>query len=236
MISWKKPGLQWSRTLLYYYKNPAPLNIRGPISQIQERAEVGLFADTDKPVQPSVGFFICKVHWRGETMEPKEVLDFFCRRRSVRRYLKKAIPDTTLDLLMKSAMAAPSGNNAQPWAFIIVRDVKLKEELSRVHAWVYMANEAPAAIVMLGDKGSQWWQEDCAAATQNLLLAAANLGLGAVWCGIKEDQAKAVRKILGIPPEMGVLCIVPIGYPAESLSPNTKFRKDKVHWDRFTKP
>jgi nitroreductase len=166
-------------------------------------------------------------------MEPKEILDFFCRRRSVRRYQKKAIPDDTLELLMKAAMAAPSGNNAQPWEFVIVRDAQIKEELSRVHPWVYMANEAPAAIVVLGNKRSEWWQDDCAAATENLLLAAANLGLATVWCGIKEDQAKAVRKILGIPAEMGVLCIVPIGYPAESLSPHTKYRKDKVHRDTY---
>jgi len=132
-------------------------------------------------------------------------------------------------------MAAPSGNNAQPWEFVIVREPKTKEELSRVHPWVYMAAEAPAAIVVLGDKSSEWWKDDCAAATQNLLLAAANLGLGTVWCGIKEDHARNVRKILGAPGHMGVLCIIPIGYPAESPSPHTKYRKDKVHWDRYAK-
>ncbi|MBI5966440.1 MAG: nitroreductase family protein [Deltaproteobacteria bacterium] len=168
-------------------------------------------------------------------MGSKEILDFICKRRSVRRYQKKAIPDETLELLMKAAMAAPSGNNAQPWEFVIVRESKIKEDLSRVHPWVYMAAEAPAAIIILGDKSSEWWKEDCAAATENLLLAAANLGLGTVWCGIKEDHARAVRKILGVPGHMGVLCIIPIGYPAESPSPHTKYRKDKVHWDRYSK-
>jgi len=168
-------------------------------------------------------------------MEPKEILDFICRRRSVRRFQKKPIPEETLTVLMKAAMAAPSGNNAQPWEWVIVRDPKIKEELSRVHSWVYMAAEAPAAIVVLGDKGSEWWADDCAAATENLLLAAANLGLGAVWCGIKEHDAKAVRKIVGAPDRFGVLCIVAVGYPAESPSPHTKYRKDKVHWDRFSK-
>ena len=168
-------------------------------------------------------------------MEPKEVLDFICKRRSVRRFQRKPIPDEILEALMKAAMAAPSGNNAQPWEFVIVRDPKIKEELSRVHSWVYMAAEAPGAVVVLGNKSSEWWQDDCAAATQNLLLAAANLGLGTVWCGIKEDHARAVRKILGVSGNMGVLCIVPLGYPAESLSPHTKFRKDRIHWDRYAK-
>ena len=168
-------------------------------------------------------------------MEPKEILDFICRRRSVRRFQKKPVPDEILEVLMKAAMAAPSGNNAQPWEFVIVRDPKIKEEISRVHSWVYMAAEAPAAIVVLGNKGSEWWEDDCAAATENLLLAAANLGLGAVWCGIKEEQAKVVRKILGVSGPVGVLCIVPIGYPAELPSSHTKYRKDKVHWDRYAK-
>jgi len=168
-------------------------------------------------------------------MGPKEVLDFICKRRSVRRYQKKALPDETLEALMKAAMSAPSGNNAQPWEFVIVRESKMKEELSRVHPWVYMAAEAPAAIVVLGDKSSEWWKDDCAAATQNLLLAAANLGLGTVWCGIREDHARTVRKILGVPGHMGVLCIIPIGYPAESPSPHTKYQKDKVHWDGYAK-
>ena len=168
-------------------------------------------------------------------MEAKEVLDFICKRRSVRRFQKKPVPDEILEALMKAAMAAPSGNNAQPWEFVIVRDPKIKEELSRVHSWVYMAAEAPAAVVVLGNKSSEWWEDDCAAATENLLLAAANLGLGTVWCGIKENDAKKVRKILGAPESLGVLCIISIGYPAENPPPHTKYRQDKVHWNQFGK-
>ena len=166
-------------------------------------------------------------------MEPQEILDFICQRRSVRRYQKKAIPEETLTLLMKAAMAAPSGNNAQPWEWVIVRDPQIKEELSRVHSWVYMVAEAPAAIVVLGNKSSEWWADDCAAAAENLLLAAANLGLGTVWCGIKENDARTVRKILAAPERLGVLCIIAVGYPAESPPRHTKYRKDKVHWEKF---
>jgi nitroreductase len=168
-------------------------------------------------------------------MEPKDVLDFICRRRSVRRFQKKPIPEETLTLLMKAAMAAPSGNNSQPWEFVVVRDPKIKQDLSRVHPWVDMAADAPAAVAVMGDQGSKWWADDCAAATENFLLAAANLGLGTVWCGIKEHDAKTVRRILGAPERLGVLCIIAVGYPAESPSPHTKYRKEKVHWDRFDK-
>jgi nitroreductase len=166
-------------------------------------------------------------------MDSKAILDFICRRRSVRRFQKKEIPADLFEVLMKAAMAAPSGNNVQPWEFVIVRDPKNKEALARVHPWVHMASGAFAAVVVLGDKTSEWWEDDCAAATENLLLAAANLGLGAVWCGIKEDDSKEVRKILGVPDRFAVLCIIPIGYPAESPPPHTKYRPDKVHWDRY---
>ncbi len=166
-------------------------------------------------------------------MEIKEVLDFICKRRSVRRFQKKPIPEEALTALMKAAMAAPSGNNVQPWEFVIVRDPKIKEELSKVHTWVYMMADAAASVVVMGDKGTEWWADDCAAATENLLLAAANLGLGTVWCGIKEPDGKKVRKILGAPDRLEVLCMIAVGYPAENPPPNTKYRKDKVHWDRF---
>ncbi len=168
-------------------------------------------------------------------MNREDLLDFFFRRRSIRRFQKKPIAEEDLTLLMKAAMAAPSGNNAQPWEFVIVQDKNTKERLSKVHPWVYMAAEAPAAVVVLGDKTSKWWEHDCAAATQNLLLAAANLGLGTVWCGITEEQAGKVRQLLNLPDKLGVLAVVPIGYPAETPSPHTKYRADKVHKDRYSK-
>ena len=166
-------------------------------------------------------------------MNREELLGFFCRRRSVRRFQHRDIAEEDLTLLMKAAMAAPSGNNAQPWEFVIVREKILKEKLSKVHPWVSMAAEAPAAIVVLGDKSSRWWEHDCAAATENLLLAAAHLGLGAVWCGIRDEQEEKVRQLLHIPDRFGVLAIVPVGYPAETPSPRTQYRSDKVHRDRY---
>jgi nitroreductase len=166
-------------------------------------------------------------------MGSKEILDFFFKRRSVRRFQKKAIPEEILDVLMQAAMAAPSGNNFQPWEFVIVRDPRIKADLSRVHPWVSMAAEAPAAIVVLGDTNSEWWEHDCSAAVENLLLAAANLSLGTVWCGMRENHAQTIRKILGVPAKMGVLAIVPIGYPAENPSPQTKYRAAKVHHDHY---
>jgi nitroreductase len=167
-------------------------------------------------------------------VEPKEVLDFICHRRSIRRFQKKEIPEEIFELLLKAAMAAPTANNVQPWEFIIVREPKTKEALSQVHPWAYMAADSPAAIVVAGDKRSEWWKDDCSAAAENLLIAAANVGLGTVWCGTNRDHANSIRKILAIPEVMGVLCIIPIGYPAEFPTPQTKFRKDKIHWESFS--
>jgi nitroreductase len=166
-------------------------------------------------------------------MDAQEILKFICRRRSVRRFENKPLSPEILDTLMKAAMAAPSGNNSQPWEFAIVQDPKIKDAIANVHPWVSMAKQAAAAVIVMGDKSSEWWKHDCAAAAENLLLAVANLGLGAVWCGIKEHQEEAVRKILGAPSRLGVLCIIPVGHPAESPLPNTKYRKNKIHMDRY---
>jgi len=94
----------------------------------------------------------------------------------------------------------------------------------------------PWANALLAESGLVFAQLDGLALQADdgdLLLAAANLGLGAVWCGIKGHQEEAVRKILGAPSKLGVLCIIPLGYPAEAPPPSTKYKKTKVHWNRY---
>lgn len=112
------------------------------------------------------------------------MLDFIYKRRSIRKYKPDAIPDELITEMLEAAMAAPSASNAQPWEFVVVRDPKTRRALSEVHQYAGMAADAPVVMVVLGDANNYWMQQDCAAATENLLLAAANLGLGTVWVGI----------------------------------------------------
>ena len=131
-------------------------------------------------------------------------------------------------------MAAPSGSNIQSWEFVVVRDPDLKRQLAQTHTWSHMAADAAAVFVVCGnERASHHWIADASAATQNLLLAVTALGLGAVWVGIypSADREAHVREALAIPEEIRVLCLVPVGHPAESKSPRTQYEDSKVHYE-----
>ena len=160
-------------------------------------------------------------------------------RTSIRSYSNKTIAEETLITLVKAGMAAPSGMNKQPWEFIVIQDRatldKLQEQTGK-----YMLAEAQAAIVVAGHSnkemgGSTYWVEDCSAATQNILLAAHSLGLGAVWTGVYPypKAMNAVSQILGIPNGITPLCLIPIGYPKKQQTPKQKYKKEKLHMNKW---
>ena len=163
-----------------------------------------------------------------------EMLDLIKKRRSIRKYTDEPVSDEAIRTMLEAAMAAPSADNLQPWEFIVVRDPGLRQQLAQTHPWSRMCAGAPVVFVVLGHENrSSHWVEDTSAATENLLLAAAGLDLGAVWVGIYPDrQSEAhVRKVLGIPENLRVLCLVPVGHPAESKPPRTQYDPRKVHYD-----
>lgn len=160
-------------------------------------------------------------------------LDFIYKRRSVRKFKPDAVSDELIGELMKAAMAAPSGRNHQPWEFIIVKDEKKRLEITKFHANAQMAKESPVVIAVLGKKNEKWHIHDCAAATENILLAAANLGLGAVWCGMDEERQPDIRKLLSVPDDYWIFSLIPLGYPNEAPAPRTNYKPEKVHWEKF---
>ena len=165
------------------------------------------------------------------------MLDLIMRRRSIRRYTDQVVSDEQVRVLLEAAMAAPSGSNLQPWRFIVVRRPELKAALAQTHPHAYAAERASVVVVVCGDRsvGARHWVEDTSAATQNLLLQASAMGLGAVWVGCypDEDRQSHVRRVLNIPETLGVLCIIPIGYPAESLPARTQYDEGKVYYEVF---
>jgi len=169
-------------------------------------------------------------------MREDNVLSTIKKRRSIRKYTDQAVTDEEIRQLLEAAMAAPSANNIQPWEFVVVKDPDLKRELAQTHSWSDMAADAAVVFVVCGnERASRHWIEDASAATENLLLAATALGLGAVWVGVYPDSNREahVRQALGIPREMRVLCLVPVGHPAESKPPRTKYTESKVHYERW---
>lgn len=164
------------------------------------------------------------------------MLDFIESRRSVRRFTPEPVTDDEIRYLLEAAMAAPSANDRRPWEFVVVRDPASRAELAKVHRYSGMAAQAPVVFAVCGREAeSDLWMDDCAAATENLLLEAVSLGLGGVWVGIHSTAANEakVRAILGIPDTVRVLCLIPIGHPAESPAARTRYEAAHVHSERY---
>ncbi len=161
---------------------------------------------------------------------------FVLRRRSVREFTDAPVSDEHVQVLLEAAMAAPSANDVRPWHFIVVRDAEQRRALARTHQWSTMCAHAPVVFAVVGDPTrSDHWVEDCSAATENLLLTAAELRLGGVWVGIYPQPRREahVHQALDIPDRLQVLCLVPVGHPAFFKPPRTRYERSKVHYDNF---
>jgi nitroreductase len=163
-------------------------------------------------------------------------------RRSIRAYTPQPVEPVHVEILLKAAMAAPSASNRKPWHFVVVTDARTREELSRAHIHTAMVAHAPLALVPCGDPAltapgglPDIWVQDLAAATENILLAATGLGLGAVWCGVHplQERVEWVRRVLGIPEKIIPFSLIAVGHPAEKLEPRTQYDPGRVHVNRW---
>jgi nitroreductase len=164
------------------------------------------------------------------------MLEQIKKRRSIREYTDQPLSDAEVRALLEAAMAAPSGNNRQPWEFIVVRREDLRRQLADMKRWSFMCASAPAVFVVCADeKRSDHWVEDASAAAENMLLAAVGMDLGGVWVAVypRLDYEAYVRKLLNVPEALRVLCLVPVGHPAETKPPHTKYDERKVHYDGY---
>jgi len=165
-----------------------------------------------------------------------ERLNMIFSRRSIRVYSGEPVTQEDIQSLLEAGMAAPSASNRKPWHFVVVTDRDILSELAEGHPFGKMMANAALAIAVCGDPSiSDWWVQDCSAATENILVAAAGLGLGAVWLGShgRPDREQAVRDVLGIPEQMGVLSLLSIGHPGEEKERRTQYDGARVHQDRW---
>jgi nitroreductase len=139
-------------------------------------------------------------------------------------------------------MAAPTACNAQPWEFVVVDQAMGMEELRRILP--YGKYNSPAAIVVCGSEdkalnncAEKYWVQDCSAALENILVAAAGQGLGTVWVGVYpiDERIQAVRAALDLPPTVTPLGVVYVGYPGEEKEPRTQYEESRVHWGKYGK-
>jgi nitroreductase len=167
-----------------------------------------------------------------------ETMKAILTRQSIRKYTDKEVSDEIIHKLLEAAMAAPSAKNQRPWQFIVVKDKKILRDLSEVQKYGEMLKEAFCAILVCGDLRLEaafpgYWVQGCSAATQNILLAAHDLGVGAVWTGVypREEKVKIFQKTFGMPEQVIPLNFVSLGYPAEKKEKEDRFLQERVHWD-----
>lgn len=165
-----------------------------------------------------------------------ERLTFIFARRSIREFTSQPVSDRDVRALLEAAMAAPSARNSKPWHFIAVRERRVLDQLAQSHQYADPLLRATLGIVVCGVPGeSEYWVQDTSAATENILLAATALGLGAVWLGIHPQPAREahVRRVLSIPETVTPLNLIAVGHPAEEKPPRTQFDPARVHYERF---
>lgn len=170
------------------------------------------------------------------------VFDNIMSRTSVRAYLDRKVEDEKVEKMLRAGMAAPSAVNAQPWHFIVVSDTALLASLAESCPNAKMAASAPLAIVVCGDMDKTpnenirpFWVQDASAATENILLEANALGLGAVWTGTypSEERCAKVAELLNLPANIIPLNTIVIGYPKDKPQPKDKWKTENVSYNKY---
>lgn len=159
-------------------------------------------------------------------------------RRSIRAYTAEPVTDDAVNELLQAAMSAPTAAE-EPWHFVVVRNRETLAAVRTFHHHAVMLEKAQVGIVVCGDP--TWghlrdrWPLDCAAATENMLIAANAMGLGACWVGIYPvpERIEGLKALLNIPDPIVPLCMVSVGWPGEKKKPPSRFRQDRIHHDAW---
>lgn len=168
-----------------------------------------------------------------------ELNDALLARRSVRKFTSEPVSEAHIEALLHAAMSGPSACNKKPWSFYVVTNPEKLIELKSASHFTKIT--APLAIIVCGNLAkalplqlAPFWIQDCSAATENILLRAVDLGLGAVWCGIHPQKGpeKKVAEILSLPDKHVPLNVIFIGHPAESPEPRDQYSEKDVFFIR----
>ena len=173
-----------------------------------------------------------------------QVIENILARKSVRSFTQESVPEEMIETMLRAAMAAPSSKNRQPAEFVVITDRAVLDRLAAGLRHAKMLAQAPLAIAVYGQtvcKGPDgapatniFWEQDCAAAVENLLLAAESLGLGAVWTAASDpERSEVVTHVLGDSGTCRPHCVIPIGFPAGNEVPKDKWNPSKIHRNRW---
>lgn len=180
----------------------------------------------------------------GSEDEQSDVIECIMTRASVRSYSSRSVSEQTIDTILKAGMAAPTAANQQAWKFVVITEDSLKREIADSFEYTKMVKGCAFAVVVCGDMDKLFdgdlseggfWTLDCAAASENMLLAAHALGLGGVWCGIYplKEREKKLSEILNLPSELKPLNVLSFGYPAAETAPKNKWQPSNIHYNAY---
>jgi len=164
-----------------------------------------------------------------------EVFEAIKGRRSIRKYTEDPVSEDLIVKILEAGRWAPSAGNSQPWNFIILRNEDVRRRVADAATHGKFLADAPVGIaVVIDPRASTHPAQDGAIATQNMLLAAQALGLGACWIGSYNSvYEEKVKEILSIPKDKRVLSIISVGFPAESPTKTRKELREIVFTDRY---
>ena len=181
-----------------------------------------------------------------------ETIRTIMNRKSVRAFTDQAIPAEYMEAMLNAAMAAPTGSNIQPWHFVVLTDKTQYEKVFENNFNMRIFNSAAAVVVFCGDttvtrpprdnpdgapvtRPSGTWRDDLGACTENFLLAAESLGLGAVWTAAYpySERYASMKRELGMPDNILPYCAVAVGYPANDEQPKDKWKPERIHFDKW---
>ena len=169
------------------------------------------------------------------------VLDVISSRKSVRYYTDEKVSDEDINTILKAAMAAPTGFDARPWKFIVIKNKETMKVMRKGLIYAKGLDESPVAIVVCGDmtkvrkSDPEFWITDTSAATENILLAMEAMGLGGVWSTIypSEQRMSYVREVLNLPETIMPLCVIPFGHPKGIEKAKDKYDASNIHWEKW---
>ena len=162
------------------------------------------------------------------------------KRKSIREFKDIKITEEEIKQLLTSGMQAPSANNQQPWDFIVIDDRTILDKLKIMSKGSWPLGTATLAIVPMmrkTEKSPRMTVQDISASTQNILLEAVNLNLGAVWIGVNplEDRIKFVSEILNITGDSTPFCIIAIGHPLKDKEVTIRFDESRIYRNQWGK-
>ena len=164
-------------------------------------------------------------------------MNIIFKRKSIRTYLDIDVDDATVEQIIRAGMAAPSAKNQRPWEFYVVRNKETLQKLSACSPYGRPMANAPAAIVACYRTKGLFVPDmvllDMSCCCENMLIQAAALDMGSVWLSfapLRERQEPA-KKVLGLPENLEVFAVLPVGYPMGEGKPADRFDASRIHWE-----